>query len=64
MTLIPDLGEAVVKMVVSNLDKINGFSSNQNGKIKCYVTDDPSLFNNVAGRFCLKKIEQAIQIDL
>ena len=59
-----DSGEAVVKKVISTLEKIKGFSSSQNGKIKCYVTDDPSLFNNVASRFCLKKTEQAIQIDL
>ena len=59
-----DSGEAVVKMVISTLEKIKGFSSSKNGKIKCYVTDDASLFNNVASRFCLKKTEKAIQIDL
>jgi len=59
-----DSGEAVVKKVILTLEKIKGFSSSQNGKIKCYVTDDPFLFNNVANRFCIKKTEQAIQIDL
>ena len=47
-----------------NLEKINGFSSRKNGKIKCYVTDAPSLFDDIASSFCLKKTEQAIQIDL
>lgn len=59
-----DSSDAVVKNVISILEKISGFSSNQVGKIKCYVTDDPSSFNKIARRFCLKKIDQAIQIDL
>ena len=59
-----DSGDAVVKNVISTLRKVDGFSSNQDGVIKCYVTDDPFLFNNIARRFCLKKTEQAIQIDL
>ena len=59
-----DSGDAVVKNVILTLEKINGFSSRKNGKIKCYVTDDSSLFDDIASSFCLKKIEQAIQIDL
>ena len=59
-----DSGNAVVKNVILTLEKINGFSSRKNGKIKCYVTDDPSLFDDIASSFCLKKTEQAIQIDL
>tara|TARA_B100000073_G_scaffold310639_1_gene283149 strand:- start:963 stop:1757 length:795 start_codon:yes stop_codon:yes gene_type:complete len=59
-----DSGDAVVKNVVLTLEKIKGFSSSKNGQIKCYVTDDPSLFDNIASSFCLKKTEQAIQIDL
>ncbi len=59
-----DSGDAVVKNVILTLEKINGFSSRKNGKIKCYVTDDPSLFDDIASSFCLKKTEQAIQIDL
>ena len=59
-----DSGEAVVINVISTLENMNGFSSGINGKIKCYVTDDPLLFNNIANRFCLKKTEQATQVDL
>tara|TARA_B100001248_G_scaffold113142_1_gene84681 strand:+ start:1944 stop:2738 length:795 start_codon:yes stop_codon:yes gene_type:complete len=59
-----DSSDAVVKNVISNLEAISGFSSNQVGNIKCYVTDDPSSFNKIANRFCSKKIDQAIQIDL
>ena len=59
-----DSSDAVVKNVISTLEKISGFSSSQIGEIKCYVTDDPSSFNKFARRFCLKKIDQAIQIDL
>ena len=59
-----DSGDAVVKNVILTLEKINGFSSRKNGKVKCYVTDDPSLFDKIAGSFCVKKTEQAIQIDL
>tara|TARA_B100000900_G_scaffold343123_1_gene306722 strand:- start:903 stop:1697 length:795 start_codon:yes stop_codon:yes gene_type:complete len=59
-----DSGDAVVKNVMLTLEKINGFSSRKNGKIKCYVTDDPSFFDNIASSFCLKKTEKAIQIDL
>ena len=59
-----DSGDAVVKNVILNLEKIKGFSSRKNGTIKCYVTDDPLLFDDVASSFCLKKTEQAIQIDL
>ena len=59
-----DSGDAVVKNVISTLEKIKGFSSRKNGKIKYYVTDDPSLFDDVSRTFCLKKTEKAIQIDL
>ena len=59
-----DSGDAVVKNVILTLEKNKGFSSSKNGQIKCYVTDDPSLFDNIASSFCLKKTEQAIQIDL
>ncbi len=59
-----DSSDAVVKSVILTLKKISGFSSNRVGKIKCYVTDDPTSFNKFASRFCLKKIDQAIQIDL
>ena len=59
-----DSSDAVVKNVISNLEAISGLSSNQVGTIKCYVTDDPSSFNKIANRFCSKKIDQAIQIDL
>ena len=59
-----DSGEAVVKNVISALEKMKSLSSNSNGQIKCYVTDDPSLFNSIASRFCTKKPEQAVQIDL
>ena len=59
-----DSSDVVVKNVISTLEKISGFSSNQIGKIKCYVTDDPSSFNKFANRFCSKKIDQAIQIDI
>ena len=59
-----DSSDAVVKNVISNLEVISGFSSNRVGTIKCYVTDDPSSFNKIASRFCSKKIDQAIQIDL
>ena len=59
-----DSSDAVVKNVISTLEKISGFSSNQVGTIKCYVTDDPYTFNKIANRFCLKKIDQVIQIDL
>ena len=33
-------------------------------KIRCYVTDDQTLFNNIASRFCMKKPEKEVQIDL
>ncbi len=59
-----DSGDAVVKNVILTLEKINGFSSGENGKIKCYVTDAPSLFDDIASSFCFKKTEKAIQIDL
>ena len=59
-----DSGEAVVKNVISALVKMKGLSSNARGKIRCYVTDDPALFNNIASRFCMKNPEQAVQIDL
>ncbi|MDC3166135.1 glutamate racemase [Candidatus Marinimicrobia bacterium] len=59
-----DSGDAVVKNVILTLEKINGFSSGKNGKIKCYVTDTPSLFDDIASSFCFKKTEKAIQIDL
>jgi len=59
-----DSGEAVVKNVILTLERIKGFSSRKEGRIKCYVTDAPSLFDNIASSFCLKKTEQAIQIDL
>ena len=59
-----DSGEAVVKNVISSLEKMKGLSSINRGQIRCYVTDDPSLFNSIASRFCTKKPEQAVQIDL
>ena len=59
-----DSGEAVVDNVITELEKMNGLSSSAHGQIRCYVTDDPSLFNNIASRFCLNKPEQAAQIDL
>ena len=59
-----DSSDAVVNTVISTLEKISGFSSNQVGTIKCYVTDDPFSFDKIANRFCLKKIDQATQIDL
>ena len=59
-----DSSDAVVKNVISTLEKNSGFSPNQVGKIKYYVTDDPSSFNKFANRFCLEKIDQAMQIDL
>ena len=59
-----DSGDAVVKKVILTLENIKGFSSRKNGKINCYVTDDPSLFDDIASSFCLKKTEKAIQIDL
>ena len=59
-----DSSDAVVKNIISNLEATSGFSSNQVGNIKCYVTDDPSSFNKIANRFCSKKIDQATQIDL
>ena len=31
------------------------FHQGKMGKIKCYVTDDPSLFDDIASSFCLKK---------
>ena len=59
-----DSGGAVVKSVLSILKRIKGFSPKKEGKINCYVTDAPHLFDNIANRFCLKKIDKAIQIDL
>tara|TARA_B100000427_G_C15514038_1_gene597451 strand:+ start:1833 stop:2627 length:795 start_codon:yes stop_codon:yes gene_type:complete len=59
-----DSGEAVVFNVISVLEKMKGLSIGENGEIRCYVTDDPSLFNNLASRFCLKKTKHTIQIDL
>ena len=59
-----DSGEAVVKNVISEVEKMKGLSSSTRGKIRCYVTDDPTLFNNIARRFCMKNPEQAVQIDL
>ena len=55
---------AIEDNVILSLQKMEGISSNIQGQIKCYVTDDPSLFNNVASRFCMKKPEQAVRIDL
>ena len=59
-----DSGDAVVKNVLSILKKIKGFSPKKEGKINSFVTDDPHLFDSIASRFCLKKIDKAIQIDL
>ena len=59
-----DSSDAVVKTVISTLEKSRSFSFNQVGKVKCYVTDDPFSFNKIANRFCLMKIDKAIQIDL
>ena len=59
-----DSSDAVVNTVILTLEKISGFSSNQVGTIKCYVTDDPFSFDKIANRFCLKKIDQTTQIDL
>ena len=59
-----DSGDAVVKNVILTLEKINGFSSRKNGKIKCYVTDDPSLFDDIASSFCLKKQSRQFKLTL
>ena len=62
--LLVDSGEATAKTVFSTLKKLNAFSNTTDREINCYVTDDPDLFNEVALRFVLKKINTTSHIDL
>ncbi len=62
--MLVDSGEATAKTVFSTLKKSNALSDTTDHEVNCYVTDDPGLFNEVALRFVLKKINTTSHIDL
>ena len=63
ITLV-DSGNATAKAVASELHNHKLISTDKNGKIQCFVTDDPKSFDILASRFLRTNITAAQHIDI
>ena len=59
-----DSGQATASIVVSKLNDYKLLSEKNKGEIQCFVTDSPTSFDALAGRFLHRYISKTILIDI